>query len=280
MPRLGTMQLWGTAFLLLAQSAGGEILTEADFDFRNDLIWLKVSIPRADKPLNLILDSGASVSVLDVETAKRLDLKLARPVSVVGIGKKTVGYWPVALSASLGSTPLPKSWLVTNLKELSKVCLCHVDGLIGADFFANNRLQIDYQARKLRVLKDCASDDEGLRIPIEWRKGVPFVSFEVNGRVGRFRLDTGCTSALEWVTSGSLHAKSSGRISIGLAEMSSLSALLTMNLGGRTFPNVEAGIHTRPLFPGESGLLGNGFLSNYCLTVDSRRGVLYLTSKP
>ena len=263
--------------LLLAHTASSEILTEADFELRGGLIWLKVSIPRAVTEFNFILDSGASASVLDAETAKRLELTHGHPVSVAGIGKKTVGYWPVALTSSVGGIPLPKSWLVTNLKELSKVCLCHVDGLIGADFFANHRLQIDYHAKKLRVLKDCATHDQALRLPLEWRKGVPFVSFEVNGTPGRFRLDTGCTAALEWVTDRGVEAKSMGKISIGLAEMPGQTALVTLTLGDETFPNIEAGIHPKALFPGEAGLLGNGFLSRYCLTVDSSGGVLYLS---
>lgn len=268
-----------TALLLLAHTASGEILTEADFELRGGLIWLKVSVPQSVTELNFILDSGASASVLDVETAKRLDLKLGHPVSVAGIGKKTVGYWPVALTSSLGGTPLPKSWLVTNLKALSKICLCQVDGLIGADFFANNRLQIDYHAKKLRVLKECAIDGQALTLPIEWRKGVPFVCFEVNGTAGRFRLDTGCTSALEWVSKRGVQATGTGKISIGLAEMPSQNALVTITLGDRTFPNVDAGIHPKALFPGEAGLLGNAFLSSYCLTFDSPRGLLYLGRK-
>lgn len=277
MPGLGAIQVWATAWLLLAQTASGAVLSEADFELRGGLIWLKVSVPRSVTPLNFILDSGASASVLDAETAKRLKLILGHQVSVAGIGKKTIGYWPVALTLSVAGTSLPQSWLVTNLKELSKVCLCHVDGLIGADFFANKRLQIDYHAKKLRVLADCATNGQALTLPIEWRKGIPFVSFEVNGVPGRFRLDMGCTSALEWVTNRGVHAKSMEKISIGLAEIPSQTALVTITLGDENFPHVEAGIHPQALFPGEAGLLGNAFLSRYCLTVDSPRGVLYLS---
>jgi hypothetical protein len=43
------------------------------------------------KPLQFILDSGAEASVMDLQTARRLNLELGQPVTVRGINSTTLG---------------------------------------------------------------------------------------------------------------------------------------------------------------------------------------------
>ena len=60
--------------------------TEFPFEFREGLLWVKVEVPQAERPLNFLVDTGAGVSVIHLDTAKRLNLKLGRKVAVQGVG--------------------------------------------------------------------------------------------------------------------------------------------------------------------------------------------------
>jgi hypothetical protein len=39
---------------------------------------------------------------------------------------------------------------------------------------------------------------------------------------------------------------------------------------------VKTGLHDSPIFAGEAGLLGNGILSHFCLTVDTAKSRIFL----
>jgi hypothetical protein len=104
------------------------------------------------------------------------------------------------------------------------------------------------------------------------------VPVSVGGSTGKWvRLDTGCASALQWVASNSESDHPVRQVAIGLAEVSIAQTSLPVQLGERRFENVPIGLHAAPIFPGESGLLGNGLLSAFqSVTIDTRRGRLIL----
>jgi hypothetical protein len=80
------------AALSPVQAAGQDSAREFPFEFREGLIWVKVRVPESVEPLNFLLDSGASVSVVRLRAAKRLGLKLGQPVKVQGVGANITGY--------------------------------------------------------------------------------------------------------------------------------------------------------------------------------------------
>src|SRR5204862_4344377 len=108
---------------------------EFPFAFREGLIWVQVRADESKEPLNFILDTGASVSVLNLSTVKRLGLPLGGQVSVNGVRTDTLGYWPQQLSATASGVTLPQDYLAIDLSGLARACGASVDGLIGADFF-------------------------------------------------------------------------------------------------------------------------------------------------
>ena len=63
--------------------------------FREGLIWVEVNVPQSKEPLHFLLDSGASVSVLNLSTAQRLGLQLGPKVSVTAVATTLTGHWPV-----------------------------------------------------------------------------------------------------------------------------------------------------------------------------------------
>lgn len=114
---------------------------EIPFRFEHGFIWLEVSPRNGSDKLHFILDSGATVSVLNESTCRKLGLKRGASVSVTGVGTRVCGHWPTTLRADLAGVPLPKSYLVLSLAQLSESSGRIVDGLIGADFFKESTIQ-------------------------------------------------------------------------------------------------------------------------------------------
>jgi hypothetical protein len=307
--RLGMALLLATAWLQ-SQAASLAHAQEFPFEFREGLLWVEVRAEGAPEPLHFLLDSGAGVSVLDLGTVGRLGLSLARRVSVQGVGASTTGYWPQKLAASAGEIRLPKRFLAVDLSALSQACKCRVDGLIGADFFRERVVQIDFAHKKVRLLPPGApalsrltpSDETGrpenkpmtgsvpepkagykpaLRVealPLEAGTGALRVPVRINGRAPQWlRLDTGCASSLQWVTADRPAKSSHYEVAVALTGLSIPVTQTQVQLGSFQFDAVPTGLHERPFFAGEAGLLGNGLLSQFStVTLDARAGRLVL----
>ena len=254
---------------------------EIPFELRGGLLWVKVSVPQSPEPLNFLLDSGAGVSVINLRTAKRLDVKLGQRVDVRGVGSSAEGFWPQRLAATAGGVELPKECLAVDLAELSKVCDCGVDGLLGADFFKDRVVQIDFTARKIRLLPSSKVTGAVNVVKLKVTRGALLASVGVDDSKRQWlRVDTGCTSALQWVASGRKPATRNGGVSVGLTELNIPATTTTVKLGSATFDSVPTGLHRQPIFPGESGLLGNELLTRFeRVTFDAKAGRLVLESR-
>ena len=232
--------------------------------------------------MHFLLDTGASVSVLNLKTAQRLGLQLGSRVSVTGVGATLAGYWPARLSAKADEIELPGQFLALDLSKLSGVCSNSVDGLIGADFFCDRVVQIDYAAQKLRVLDSKPLDEEANAIPLEARRCGMRVKVSVNGHSPQWvRVDTGCATALQWVTTYVSSRRCASKLAVGLSQLSIPQTVTNIKLGNQRLDGVETGLHRQAIFPGESGLLGNGLLARFgTVTIDAKSGRLYLGSGP
>ena len=268
------------AIALLRVQAEPAVLAEFPFQFREGLLWVEVAVPQSEKPLNVLLDTGASVSVLNLKTAQRLGLSLGSPVSVTGVGTTLTGNWPVRLSATADKVELPGKFLALDLSKLSGACSNSVDGLIGADFFCDRVVQIDYHGQKLRVLDSKPLSEGAEAIPLEVRRCGMRVVVSVNGHKQQWvRLDTGCATALQWVTTYVPSRQCATKLAVGLSQISIPQTKTTLKLGNQQLDRVETGVHRQAIFPGECGLLGNGLLARFgTVTIDTKSGRLYLGS--
>lgn len=273
------------AILVLWLAAAGTQASptrEIPFQFRDGFIWLQVSMSKNNEPLNFLLDTGASASVIDLSVARTLGLELGDRVSVFSVNSVTEGFWPQRLRAKSGPISLPKDYLALNLAKLSKSCSTPVDGLIGADFFNGKVVQIDFAARILRLLdaKE-AKHVEGEILPLDMRRCGMRVPVGVDGGKPEWtRLDTGCASALHWVTSSVSPGTCTERIAVGVTEFSIPTTRSTVLLGTTKFADVPTDVHTKAIFPGEAGLLGNGLLARFAqVTIDTKGQRLVLTPR-
>lgn len=272
-----------SALLFIGPARGAPAAgTEFPFQFREGLIWINVHRGSSEKPLQFILDSGAEVSVINLRAARLLGLILGSPVTVRGVRSSATGYWPEHLNARLGEVRLPTDYLAVDLDELSEACHDEVDGLLGADFFRAHVVQIDFLARKIRLLDSSASSGKGETLPLKVSKGGLRVPVEINGGKPQWlRLDTGCASALQWVTDEAPPPSGPRQIAVGLSAISIPQAQTSVRLGAVEFRNVRTGLQAKKLFPGEAGLLGAGLLSRFStITINTatRRLVLQTNS--
>jgi hypothetical protein len=159
---------------------------------------------------------------------------------------------------------LPEACLAVDLGAFGQACRRDVDGLLGADFFQGRVIQIDFAKRKLRLADSAsiAAGDQAVELKVTNRALLAPLAVD-GGKSKWVRVDTGCASALHWVTGEPRPLTSEQRVAIGLTELSVPTARTTVRLGETVFPSLPTGVHQRPIFPGESGLLGNGLLDRF-----------------
>ena len=274
---------WLFCIILAVQAAvvRGEVSapspTEFPFEYREGLLWVQVQVAESREPLRFLLDSGAEVSVVNLDTAKRLGMSLGERVNVSSVQTTMTGYWPQTLSATASGVALPSDFLALDLSKLNSACTQSVDGLIGADFFKGKIVQIDFMAQKIRLLNTSAAASKAETSRLEIRRCGLCVMVGVNGgKPQRLRVDTGCATDLQWVTSKVQPQQCTSKVAIGLAQLAIPQTTTTVSLAGWTFHDVPTGLHREAIFDGEAGLLGNGLLSRFeTVTIDSRAGRLF-----
>jgi hypothetical protein len=277
--RICTVLIFVAAIFRL--QAGSFTLAEFPFQYREGLLWIEVSVPQSAQPLHFLLDTGAGVSVINLSTAKRLGLKLGQKVTVRGVDSTLPGYWQEPLTAKAGTVELPSKYLAVDLERLSSSCEQAVDGLIGADFFCDHVVQIDFDAQRIRLLKPEKTGKSEEILPLQLRQCGMRVPITVNGHKRQWvRLDTGCARALQWVTSDVNPSQCTRQVAVGLAEISIPQCSTTVGIGEHEFEDVPTGLHNTAIFPGEAGLLGNDLLSRFsAITVDAKAGHVILKQR-
>jgi hypothetical protein len=242
--------------------------TSIPFRFRDGMIWVKVAVTGHDQPLSFLLDSGAGVSVVDLAAAHRLGLPFGERQNVEGVYSRTAAY------------PVPASMLAVDLGNLRAICHQRVDGLLGADFFRNHIVQVDFAAQTIRLLQRSEVDAAGCEVlPLEARNDTFCTRVSVDGNPPEWlRLDTGCSSALEWVVADD-RAKKLGGATKGTASDSIREVETDVRFGAKRIGAVKTGLHTARMFAGEAGLIGNGLLSRFTVTIDLARRCCLLASR-
>jgi hypothetical protein len=163
---------------------------------------------------------------------------------------------------------LPEEVVALDLSGPARGCGKGIDGLIGADFFRGKVVRIDY-ARRVLSYEGRLADGGGMRLRFE--NGVICVPVAIDGGRARWtRLDTGCTDALQWCE-GACGGVSGRQRSVALAAATGCGRRAEVVVGTERTVRIEqvpVRMRGKEIFPGEAGLLGNGVLSRFCVTID------------
>jgi hypothetical protein len=175
------------------------------FELINRKVFLPVRVGDS-RPLWFVLDTGAPSAIIDLDLARELGVELGGEVRVGGGGAQTSSGAFVKSSALtvIGmagfSQPLK---LAIPMRSLTPRLGHDLDGILGAEFIARFVLELDYEARRIRLHdKDTFSyAGPGQSIPIRRSHGHPILEAEVTpiGREsvkGDFVLDIGSGGAL------------------------------------------------------------------------------------
>lgn len=251
------------------------------FDFSQGLLWIKIQVPQSDRPLNFLFDTGAGVSVINADTAAVLGLQGGSKISVRGVDTTATGRWPVKLKATADKLTLPSQYLSLDLSQLALSCGRPLDGLLGADFIHGHVVEIDFESHQLRFLKRVRPATTDTVLPLKICHDCFCVPVAVNEERHQWmRLDTGCATALQWVTGNSQPSTDTKTPAIGLTGTIIPQTKTTVSIGKHQFVDVPTGIHHRPIFSDEAGLLGNGLLSRFkTVTIDTKSACIVLSPR-
>src|SRR5579862_2347651 len=242
---------------------------QTTFRFDERLIRVKVTAPATGQVLSFLLDTGATQSIISLQAAKALALKLGTGRSVAGVHAESTAYEVDRTGLQFAGLPLQNAMLAMDLSGYNRMLHAPIDGLIGADFLRGKTLRIDYAARTITISDQRASNGAE-SLPIRVVSGALCVPVCVNGCAPRWtRLDTGCTQNLVWTQPGGSHRGTGTSVGLNGGGHGGGNCV-TVNLGSRCVGNVEATIEARPLFGAEAGLLGNGILSRFIVEIDTR----------
>ncbi len=249
------------------------------FKYSEGLLWVQIEVPHSARPLNFLFDTGAEVSVINADTAAILGLPTGGKIKVQGVNTTTTGHWPVRLTATAGKLALPAEYLSLDLSQLALSCGRPLDGLLGADFIQDRVVEIDFQAHLIRFCDQISPAKSDIELPLKLSGRCYCLPVQVNHQARQWvRLDTGCATALQWVTPDANIQAGTAVPAIGLAGSAIPQTQTTVLLGERQFEQVPTGLHRHAMFTGESGLLGNGLLNCFkTVTIDTKTKRLVLS---
>lgn len=263
------------AAFFLPLSASGQTLADIPFEFREGLICLNVKAASAKRPLRFVLDSGAGLSALNLDAARKLKLRLGAPAWVVGVEGGADARWVHGFTAWVGHVPLISDLLVFDLRQINPGAPGGIDGLLGQDFFRGRIVQIDFRKKRIRLLERADAADSAV-LPIKFQNGAMCVPVSMGGSAPRWtRLDTGCNDDLHWVGVRPSRSRRPGPL-VGFSRGPVAYVDTVVDLADYRISGVQAGLHAREFFPGEAGLLGTGILSSFTITVDAPGGRVLL----
>ncbi len=208
--------------------------------------------------------------MLDSATARRIGLALRDTDAVSGVHGPASASRLDGFGGAVGGCKLPRSILVLDLEPVSRLCHQRIDGLVGLDFFESRVVQIDFTAEKVRLPQrfDFAHTNSQV-LRLMKRNDSVCLQAAVNGTSPQWiRLDTGCDGGLHWVSAKTDFWRARHQTPTGPIGDPPEVFGAEVQIGAERWFESQACRHSRELFPGEHGLIGNGILSKFLVTID------------
>ena len=139
------------------------IKTEMSFDLVHGAVIVSATL-EGRGPFAMILDTGADPSIVDIQTARALGMKIASQ-GEQGVGTGTavnLAYSTSLRTVTLGSTRAEHvDALAMDLSGLSKALGIPIQGVLGRSFMKGRAFQIDYPKHVVRFYKGSALHRSG-----------------------------------------------------------------------------------------------------------------------
>lgn len=246
------------------------------------------------RPVTAILDTGVSYSVLSRAFADAAAMKVRPGGNATAIGGIVDIGWASTDSVTLGSVTRRGGGLtVATLPAIATGGADSVDLLVGRDLTGAYALDIDYAARRFRLLPSGRLPFRGRIAPLAISRDRNVYVSEISLGGARLRpmvVDTGDGSSVTVTQIGWRAARLDGirtttTISFGLAGAvtSTIGVVSALGVGELTARNVEVRIEPAGGFSETidvAGRIGSGFLQDYRVLLDPGAGRMVLAPGP
>ena len=245
------------------------------------------------RDVTAILDTGVSYTLLAKASPAVDTAKLVAGGSATAIGGSVALGWMPTRSVALGGLARTGGGVtVADLPAIATGSASAVDLLVGADMLAAHALDIDYAAKRFRLLPSGRLPFKGETAPlrISAERSVYESAITLGGRrLAPIVVDTGDGSSVTVTAAGwkaaALTVPSTTAISFGLAGalVSGLAIVPDLRVGEMAARFVEVRIEPAGGFSqaiGTAGRIGSGFLQNYRVLLDPGAHRLVLAGGP
>ena len=231
-----------------------------------------------EKSGTFLLDTGASTSIIAMETVKELGL-IGQPVPKELLTYAVAGDECPEMKANLHRLPVLKVDNVkveglTGLEFTTTVMPEGLSGVLGMDILSNFNVQINPQTQELKLLPSTLIPATKIdnAIPLKAKLGVMLAEVKINGKGPFiFMLDTGAESIfISQKLASQLNISAAERQEIQVQgfcgiEMAEYSSLALVKMGNYQLTNLETVILSSPVLKllEIDGILGQNFLNNY-----------------
>ncbi|MGK6318257.1 aspartyl protease family protein [Sphingomonas sp. DT-204] len=242
------------------------------------------------RPAVAVLDTGVTHSLISRRFAEAIGLRPEAAGRADAIGGTVPLGWATVESLTIGGLTRTGGRLaVTDLKAIATGSAEPVDMLVGSDLLGRQALDIDYDARRFRLLPSGRLPFAGISVPLSVAPGSGVFLSELSIGRQRFKpviVDTGDGSSVTlsrevWGSARMPATPFTTAYAFGLggAIETDLTVLPAIRLAGLTARNVEVRIEGEDGFSqltGTAGRIGSGLLQRYRVLIDpaARRMVL------
>lgn len=264
---------------------------ELPFEYRSRHIYLSARIAGRDGELYFLIDSGASMTVIDSVVAAEMELPFGGTIPGAGAGGMADFHMTRVPGLSIGGIELSEQTAITFpisalLRRFEEV---EIGGVLGYDFLSRFVTRIDFEHSTITFFEpDSFSPREGVRmIDAPLVHNIFTLSASLDTTKATFYLDTGANSSLLHAGFAARTGIASGRRMLPMAirgaggdETASLCRFDSLGMGGFTIAGpvlaITQSMKGIGVLENVDGIVGNDILERFTVTLDYGKQRVFL----
>ncbi|WP_166037828.1 aspartyl protease family protein [Sphingosinicella sp. YJ22] len=258
--------------------------------FRGTRIFLEGTIN--GQPARMMLDSGASSTVINMSFARRIGLEQTQAVPIRGVGGFQPGAIASGVTVQAGSfSAADSNVLMLDLDVIAGHIGRPIDVILGMEAFRSGIVDIDFPGRRInfRPAEGFTPPAGAVALPVDMADRRHTIPVSVNGGPPmRADIDLGNGSALmlarsAWEGSAIANLRYAEASAGGVGGMvpTRMTTIPTVSVAGHTFQAVPATLNMRAeALPDSGANIGIDLLQRFRLLFDYGRHTLYMVADP